>query len=226
MALRAVAAFLAACLVLPGGLAAQVPADDSEPGVRPGDRVTVGFYTASGDRPAEINGLRLVDRNGTIFMPFIGSVEVEGLTADGIREALIELYRPYFSEPVVTVDTELRVNVTGTVMQPGHYFLDPAMTIIDAIAHAGGSQSEVDARGLGVAADPSNVKLIREGRTLTLDLRPGFVTAEVMAMHIQSGDWLYVPPQSRSRLREEIQFWGSFVSLLTGVVGLGVLIAR
>ena len=226
MPLRVAAAVLAASLALPGGLAAQDAPEEGDPGVRPGDRVTVAFYTASGDRPEEINGARIVDRNGSIFLPFVGSVEVAGLGADEIRGRLEDLYGPYFSEPVVTAQTELRVNVTGSVIRPGHYFLDPAMTVLDALAQAGGTQAEVDARGIGVTADPSNVKLTRDGVTLTLDLRPEHVTRRVMAMHIQSGDWIYVPPQPRSELREDITFWGSVVSLVASVVALGYLITR
>ncbi len=222
----ATAALLAACL-LPVSLAAQSAPSPASTGVRPGDRITVDFYTASGDRPAEINGAHIVDRNGTIFLPFVGSVPVDGKDAAGIRTELQTAYKPYFSEPVISVSTELRVNVTGVVGHPGHYFLDPAMTVVDALAEAGGPGLDVDSRSIGVASDPAAVRLIRAaGQVLTLDLRPEHISSEVMNLRIESGDWIYVPPQTRSRLRDDVQFWGSVVGLFTSILGFTILIAR
>ena len=45
-------------------------------------------------------------------------------------------------------------------------------------------------------------------------------------MRIQSGDWIHVPYRERSRVRDEIQFWGSVVSFAASVVGLVILINR
>ncbi len=77
-----------------------------------------------------------------------------------------------------------------------------------------------------VAGNPSAVRLVRDGQTIILDLRPETADPRVLAMRIQSGDWIHVPPRPRSRFRDEIQFWGSLVSLFTSMVAAVVLIGR
>ena len=76
------------------------------------------------------------------------------------------------------------------------------------------------------AADASGVRLVWDGRTMILDLRSDAATQAVLEMPIQSGDWIYVPAQQRSRLRDEMQFWGSLLSLFSSVVAVGILIAQ
>ena len=76
------------------------------------------------------------------------------------------------------------------------------------------------------AADASGVRLVREGRAIVLDLRPESADQTVLEMSIQSGDWIHVPAQQRSRLRDEMQFWGGVLSLFTSVVAVVVLIVR
>ena len=61
---------------------------------------------------------------------------------------------------------------------------------------------------------------------MILDLRSDAATQAVLEMPIQSGDWIHVPAQQRSRLRDEMQFWGSLLSLFSSVVAVGILIAQ
>ncbi len=130
-----------------------------------------------------------------------------------------------YTDPVITVNVELGVNITGIVGSPGHYLLDPTATIVDALATAGGAGGEVAVSNT-VAGNPSAVRLVRDGQTIILDLRPETADPRVLAMRIQSGDWIHVPPRPRSRFRDEIQFWGSLVSLFTSMVAAVVLIGR
>ncbi|RMH20818.1 MAG: hypothetical protein D6701_03455 [Gemmatimonadetes bacterium] len=205
-------------LTAPQGVAAQ---EGTSPGVRPGDKVTIAFYTAAGNEMDEIAGERIVDRNGKLFLPFVGTVAVAGLDADGIRRLLTERYAEYFADPVIEVTVQIKVNVTGAVRNPGSYFLDPSSTVIDAIAEAGGTGTGLDISGqFGGAADISAVRLVRDGVPRIVDLDPDRAGIEVVQMPVFSGDWIHVPPKSESRLREDIQFWGGVVSLVGGVVAV------
>lgn len=220
--LRSLAA--AALLTLVPLLAPPVSAQEPT-GVQPGDQITTDFYTAGGQQIQAIEGTRLVDRDGNIFLPFVGTVRVAGLDAERIRTLLEQKYTPFYADPVVSVQVLLRVNVTGVVRAPGHYFLDPTTTIVDALSSAGGAGSELlESANTGGAANVSEIRLVRAGKTIVLDLRPESVTPETLEMRIQSGDWIHVPPRPRSRVRDDIQFWGSLISVVTSVVAAVVII--
>jgi protein involved in polysaccharide export with SLBB domain len=98
------------------------------------------------------------------------------------------------------------VRVLGEVTEPGLYYVDPTMTIADALALAGGATSQAR-RGTTI--------LRRGGETLITDLRTETLISE---SPIQTGDELEVPQMS----------WISRngVALLTSAAGLlSVLVA-
>jgi len=205
------------CVLLLGTAVPASAQDDPSYGVKPGDQLTISFYTSAGEEIAEIAGDRTIARDGNIFLPFLGTVEVAGLDAPSIREMLVRLYRPYFENPVIDVEARLRVSVTGAVARPGNFFVDPTTTLVDLLAQAGGAQ-ELAVAFDRVFADPAQTRLVRETETLIVDMRPEAEERELANSLVESGDWLYVPFAPRSRLREEISFWGSIVGLVTSVV--------
>ncbi len=199
--------------------------ESSEYTIRTGDRITTQLFSAAGEEIGVIGGQRIVDREGRLFLPFVGSTEVAGLQENSLRDLLVERYGEFYNEPVVDVQVELRVNITGAVGSPGQYFLDPTATISDAMANAGGINAELAVVGSQLPADPENVRLVREGEDLRiLNLRPDEVVDSVLQERIRSGDWFHVPYRSRSRIRDEITFWGSVVSFTASIVGLIYLI--
>lgn len=208
-------------------LSPSLSAQDSTYGVQPGDRVTLDFFTAAGVRSNEIAGQRTVDRNGEIFLPFLGTVSILGKDAEAIRALLEDRYSVLFAEPVLQVVVQLRVNITGMVRRPGSYYLDPTLTVLDALSEAGGSSGEIDFGIGGGAADVSQVRLVRRsGELRILDLRPDQISQETLAMKIQSGDWIHVPPQSQSKLRDDIQFYGGVLAILVSMASLIVLVSN
>lgn len=217
-------AHVLACLALLA--AAPLAAQEPSYALRPGDRITAEVFTAAGERVDVVSGSRIIDRNGDVFLPFVGSVHVAGLDETSLRRLLVDRYEPYYADPVVDVEVELRVSVTGSVGQPGQLYLDPTATLVDAIAQAGGMASEIAVATIQIPANQSEVRLVRDGVTTILNLRPDEVTEEVLRMRIKSGDWLHVPPRDRSRIRDEIQFWGGVLSFVGSLAALVVLIAR
>ena len=190
-AVSRVSIFAAALLfVLSPPLAAQNVAYTAHPG----DQIDLKFYTASGAEVREISGSRWVDQNGQIYLPYIGQASVAGLDADGIRAQLANQFQAFYDGPVIEVAVKLHVNVTGTVRTPGHYYVEPTSTLVDALAIAGGSGGEIDFASQGGAADPSKVQLVRDGALEILDLRAEAITPEVFSRIVRSGDWLHVPP--------------------------------
>ena len=195
-------------------------------GVQPGDQVSIAFYTAAGVELTEVSGDRTVDPDGEIFLPFLGTVSVVDLETSGIRRLLEERYGALYSEPVVEVVTNVNVNITGAVRNSGQFFVPPSATLVDVLARAGGVTSEIDIGLTGGASDPSRVRLVRNGGVTVIDMRPLGIRAEVLALQVQSGDWLYVPRAPSSRLRAEVTFWGGVATTLLTVATLIILIAQ
>ncbi len=218
-------------LLFPAALPAQEPTRTELPreltrvayGVRPGDEVEMRVFTAEGEQLREVSGIRIVDPSGQIYLPYLGPLTVEGMSAPEIRELMAEQYARFYATPVVEVTSRLKVNVTGAVRGPGHYLLDPSSTIIDALAAAGGVGSEIDL-GYGAASDPESSRLVRNGKLYILDLRPNSGDPGIFSLPIQSGDWLHIPIADRSRVREQVQFWGGVISLAASTIALFVLI--
>lgn len=216
---------LLSLLLVPGSLQGQEGLREVSYGVQAGDEVTIRVFTSAGAQLSEVSGVRVVDPSGQIYLPYVGTLGVEGLSAPEIRNLLAREYSRLYSEPVVEVVSRLKVNVTGAVRNPGHYLMDPSSTIIDALASAGGVGSEIDL-GMYAASDPASSRIVRNGRLHILDLRPNTADPEVFSLPIQSGDWIHIPIAERSRVREQVQFWGGIVSLATGVLALIVLAGR
>lgn len=214
---------LCATLLLPISLSAQDRLRAVSYGVRPGDEVTIRVFTSAGAQLQEISGARIVDPDGRIFLPYLGSVGVSGLSATQIRQLLADEYALLYSDPVVEVVSKLKVNVTGAVRDPGHYLLDPSSTLIDALSNAGGVGSEVDI-GSYIAADPAVSRIVRNGELFILDLTPNTADPSVFSLPVQSGDWIHIPVAERSRVRETVQFWSGIVSLALSAAALIILV--
>lgn len=216
---------LVAALLSPASILAQDRLREINYGVLAGDEVVIRVFTSAGAQLDEISGTRIVDPSGQIYLPYVGTLKIEGMSAPEIRNLLEEEYAALYFNPVVEVVSRLKVNVTGAVRNPGHYLLDPSSTIIDALANAGGVASEIDI-GQYAASDPASSRFVRAGELFILDLRPNTDDPSVFALPIQSGDWIHIPIADRSRVREQVQFWGGIVSLVTSTIALIVLMGR
>ncbi len=80
--------------------------------------------------------------DGYITMPLIGDVMANGRTSAAVRDEITERLLRYMNAPVVTVTVQeirsRKINVVGEIMKPGAFPLTDSMTVIDAIAMAGG----------------------------------------------------------------------------------------
>jgi polysaccharide export outer membrane protein len=84
----------------------------------------------------------VVRPDGKISLPAVGDVQVEGLTPEALTEHLQEVLAQYIKTPKVSVVIRLinsqKVYVLGQVRTPGVFPLQGEMTILQAIARAGG----------------------------------------------------------------------------------------
>jgi polysaccharide biosynthesis/export protein len=93
-------------------------------------------------RDADLSRTLPVRPDGFISLPMVGEVRAEGRTPNELAEELREALKPYVQEPRVTVIVRevnsSRVFITGEVTHPGAYPLRGRVSILQAIALAGG----------------------------------------------------------------------------------------
>jgi polysaccharide export outer membrane protein len=91
---------------------------------------------------AEVSRNVPVRPDGKISLPLIGDVQAAGLTPVQLQVELQTRFAKFLTDPAVSVIVaeirSQRFNVLGQVMRPGTYPLIPPISVIDAVATAGG----------------------------------------------------------------------------------------
>jgi polysaccharide biosynthesis/export protein len=132
--------------------------------------------------------------DGIAFFPFVGELEVEGMSIAQLRRQLEVSYGTFLKTPQVDVEVtdveSQRFFLIGQVNRPGMYALDRPISVIVALS-----------RGMGTSenGDLTNSYLIRQGRVYDLNLSSllgyGDFTTNVM---LENEDIIYVPDKRRS----------------------------
>ncbi|MDE8346351.1 MAG: polysaccharide export protein [Acidocella sp.] len=149
---------------------------DSAYRLGPGDQIRVITYDET-----QLSNDFTVGQSGSVAFPLIGVVKATGLTPDQFATSIENALKAqnYISQPSVSVQViDYRpISVLGEVNKPGQYPYEPGMTMLDAVALAGGFTYRAvtgyagDWRG-GVTVDGKPV----EGKIApNTDLEPGDV---------------------------------------------------
>jgi protein involved in polysaccharide export with SLBB domain len=131
----------------------------------PGAGATTGYRLGAGDqlrvtvfRQPDLSGPLQVDGQGYLAMPLVGRIPAAGLTTQALQEAIEARLREggYLVDPDVRVEvrTYRPIYILGQVARPGRYEYRDGMTVINAVALAGGytmraKTSEVTIRRAG-----------------------------------------------------------------------------
>ena len=101
-----------------------------------GDRISVTVF-----RHDDLSGEFQVDSAGRLTLPLIGQIQALGMTASQVERAITERLRPdYLKNPDVSVQV-LNYRpffIIGEVKSPGSYAYIAGMTVVQAVALAGG----------------------------------------------------------------------------------------
>lgn len=142
LAILALAAWVAGCAGgggnsgQPQAAGSRAPAEFSDK-LRKEDLVDIKF--SNNPTPPQDVAERIKE-DGMINLPLIGAVQAEGKTAGQLQKEIQERYVPqYFRRLTVTIRTENRVfYVDGEVVRPDRYAYSGEITLLQAIASAGG----------------------------------------------------------------------------------------
>lgn len=119
-------------------------AQTSEYRLGPGDRLRVSVFNRE-----ELTGEFTVGTQGRISYPLVGEVEVTGQTVPEFTSRLSEQLRNgYVRDPIVSVEVaQYRpFYILGEVNRPGAYPYSPGMTVMGAVATAGGFTYRANSR--------------------------------------------------------------------------------
>ena len=164
----------------------------------------------------------LVDTDGNIEFPIIGTLQVAGLSRQELQSALKIKISEYVQDPIVNVRIlNFQVSVLGEVKGPGTYDInDEYLTIPQALGLAG---------DLTIYAERSNVLIIRQENDKKvyeyLDLRdPGILNSPYYTL--QQNDVVYVEPKSNYINSAYTRNSQVYISVLSALISLSILITR
>lgn len=166
----------------------------------------------------------LVDNNGQIEYPVVGTITVGGLTKSDCEKLILSKIKPYLNEnerPVVTVRmTNYKISVLGEVARPGMFTVgNEKINILEALAQAG---------DLTIYGVRTNVKLIREDATgkkeiHTLNLNDANLINSPY-YYLQQNDIVYVEPNKvksrNSGVGATTSLWLTGTSILISLASL------
>ena len=141
-----------------------------------GDRIKLQVYGEE-----EMTVETLLSDAGTISYPFLGELEILGMTVGQLEAKVISGLKPdYFVQPQVTV-TILEYRqffINGEVERPGGYAFQPGLSIRKAVSLAGGFTERASKNLVTVISDGEGDKEERE-EELNSPVAPGdIITVE------------------------------------------------
>jgi polysaccharide export outer membrane protein len=153
-----------------------------------GDKLRIEVY-----KDAYLSQSVQVRPDGRITLPLAGDLSAEGLTSIELRDRITGLLRDYVANPVVTVivveTVDPVVYVMGEVNQPGSIPMRGPMTVLQALAVAGGFKefaNQKDIRILRRAADGTPAE------SVPFNYKDA-IKADAIVVYLQPGDTVVVP---------------------------------
>jgi len=151
-----------------------------------GDKLRIEVY-----KDAQLSQSAQVRPDGKVTLPLIGDLMASGLTPIELRDQIATKLKEYVTNPTVTVIVVETVPATAYVMgevnHPGAVNLQTPLTIIQALAVAG---------GLKDFADEKNIRVLRKAstgvKTINFNYREA-MKSNSAPLYLQPGDTVVVP---------------------------------
>ena len=129
--------------------------------------------------------------DGRISLPLTDQVEASGKTAAQLQQEIAEKLRQYISNPVVNVIVKqvnsLKISVLGEVKKPDIYRIKNRVTVLDAIAMAGGFTE---------FSKPSRVVILRNTpqgpQRYQINIKEAVSDSRAAPVYLQPMDTVYV----------------------------------
>lgn len=164
------------------------------------DRIRVNIFGVE-----DLSGEYRVNGAGRVLLPLVGEVAVAGLTMGEVEQAIAEAYsEDYLRDPQVSVEVveyrSQQFTVVGAVEQPRVYNVSRQITLVEALAMAGGISAQAGSQVYLTdrVRDPDTGQL--GTRTLIIDVENlmqeaeqyNLVLGESAMINVPRGGYVYV----------------------------------
>jgi polysaccharide export outer membrane protein len=173
---RILKSLLVAGLLL-GATAARAQTVGGPNALNPGDQVRITVW-----RNPELSGDFTVAANGTLNHPLYREIQVTGIPLTAVEDRLRAFISRYTTNPQFVLSPLVKIIVGGEVRTPNIFSVPPETTVTQAVILAGGPSE----RG-----KMDNVRLLRDGQTINLDM--GRPDSQAASLQVRSGDQIIVP---------------------------------
>ena len=168
------------------GAAAPRPNTTPDYKLVPGDKLRIEVY-----KDAQLSQNLQVRPDGKITLPLIGDLPASGRTSNELRDAITSSLKEYNTNPVVTVivveTVPATIYVMGEVNNPGPQPLNGEVTVLQALATAGGFKD---------FAKTKDIRIQRKSEAGLITLRFNYkdaVNGTGKIIVLQPGDTIIVP---------------------------------
>ncbi len=182
----------------PTGTSGTGPAPVPAPSAPPREGLNADYRLGAGDKlrievykDPQLSQSLQIRPDGKITMPLIGDIGAVGLTPLELRDRLATMLKDYVTNPVVTVIVQeavaSNVYVMGEVNKPGPLAMTGPMTVLQALAMAGGFKDFANTR---------DIRVLRRTATGVDTIRFNYreaVKGNGAPVYLRSGDTIIVP---------------------------------
>lgn len=172
------------------------------------DDIPTGAGTSSSGGAASVGLSYEVAEDGTLALPVIGRVKVEGLSRLEAANKIQDLYgKNLIKDPIIDVKIiNLKVTVLGEVRRPGNYqLIKDNASLIDMLGEAGGITDK---------GNEKRVKIVRGGivnpQIMEVDLSD-VASLSSPAMMMQNNDVVYIEQNKKSLRNEKLQNFSTLI---------------
>ena len=162
----------------------------------------------------------LVDANGFIQLPLVGSVKVGGLTTSAAKDTLVQHLAKYIESPTIKLNIQnFKVTMLGEITRPAVYYISSEkMTITDALSLAG---------DLTLYGRRDNIMVVREenGKKTfgMIDITSrDFFSSPYYNLH--SNDIIYIEPIKAKKYQAENLY--KVLPLLLSTVSVAIVLIK
>jgi polysaccharide export outer membrane protein len=149
-----------------------------------------------------------VEEDGSVALPVIGRVQVEGLTRQEAANKIEEMYKKsLLKDPIIELKiVNLKITILGEIKSPGNYLLvKDKTTLIELIGQAGGLTDKANERNVEIIrGDPAHpiVKRIDLSNIRSLSDPAGI---------LQNGDIIYIAENKRAIQTDKITTFSTII---------------
>ena len=160
--------------------------------VRPFNLPAVSFIGEGGSIERSAQQYYLVDYNGNIEFPVLGTLKISGLNRVQATNMITDKLKDYIKDPIVNIRiVNFKVTVLGEVTRPGQYNVrNERITILEAIGSAG---------DLTLYGQRNNVLVIREENGKKTYNRVDLTSEDIFNSpyyYLNQNDVVYVEPNN------------------------------